>query len=349
MKKLLSLLLVAVLAITCSAVSFSATETSATPDEVKTVTSIEMTQLPDKTEYLFDMVEAGWDGSNIDEDIFYATGWDQILEDAVFFIDVDLTGAVITATYSDGSTAVVDNDLCTTSVADPASMKAFFEALENLETEEDAIAFLAMFIREYTINVEYQGAVTSFKVNVIADDYDLEEVYEFVSYTNPATDSYEVIYDEEFELYYLEFDLTGMTVTVKNTETGELETYGEENIYIDFWYDETTIPEAGEHIASGMVFTESGEIVSFDYPFTIKSENTDTPEDNKPAPKPDTDDAQSSTKPASTADTATKDTVNNKTDNNAIQTGNPVTAILLVVVMLSATAVAYVFYRKKAE
>lgn len=341
MKKLLSLLLVTVLALSFATVSFSA----ATPDEAKIVTSIEMTQLPDKTEYLFDMVEAGWNGADIDEDIFNITDWEQIIEDAVFFIDVDLTGAVITATYSDGSTAVVDNDLCTTSVADPASMKAFFEALENIETEEDAIAFLAMFIREYTINVEYQNAVTSFKVNVIADDYDLEEVYEFVSYTKPSTDSYEVIYDEEFELYYLEFDLTGMTVTVKNTETGELEIYGEEDIYIDFWYDETTIPEAGEHIASGMVFTESGEIVSFEYPFTIKGENTDTPEDYKPAPKPDTDDAQSSTKPEATTDTATKDSV----DNNAIQTGNPATAILLVVVMLSATAVAYIFYKKKAE
>lgn len=339
MKKLLSILLTTIIAFSFATVSFSA----ATPDEAKIVTSIEMTQLPDKTEYLFDMVEAGWNNADIDEDIFNITGWDQILEEAVFFIDVDLTGAVITATYSDGSKEVVDNDLCTTSVADPASMKAFFEALENLKTEEDAYAFLAMFIREYTINVEYQSAVTSFKVNVIADDYDLEEVYEFVSYTKPATDSYEVIYDEFLECYYLEFDITGMTATVKNIETGELTTYGDDSIYIDFWYDETNAPAPGEYVADGYVYTDDGEVVFFEYPFTIKGENTDTSEDDKTPPTPDKDDAQSSTKPE-----ATKDTVN-KTDNNAIQTGNPVTAILLVVVMLSATAVAYVFYRKKAE
>lgn len=348
MKKLLSVLLTAVLTLSFATVSFSA----ATPDEAKTVTSIEMTQLPDKTEYLFDMVEAGWDDSNANG-YLDITVWDNLLEElekAVFFINVDLTGAVITATYSDGSTEVIDNDLCTTSVADPVSLRAFFEAFENMETEEDAYVIYEMLIREYTINVEYAGATTSFNVSLTYEDYSYEEIYEFVSYTNPDTDNYEVIYDEEIGFYWLEFDLTGMTVTVKNTETGELKTYGEEDIYIDFWYDEADIPAPGEQIAEGMVFTESGEVVYFDYPFTLKGEETDTPEESKPAPKPDTDkDAQSSTKPASTADTATKDTVNNKPDNNAIQTGNPVTAILLVVVMLSATAVAFVFYRKKAK
>lgn len=344
MKKLLSILLTTILTFSFATVSFSA----ATPDEAKIVTSLEMTELPDKTEYLFDMVEAGWNNADIKEDIFYVTGWDQIFEEAVFFIDVDLTGAVITATYNDGSTEVVDNDLCTTSVADPASLEAFFDALENLETEEDAYAFLAMFIREYTINVEYKGAATSFKVNVIADDYSYEDVYEFVSYTKPETDSYEVVYDELLECYYLEFDITGMTATVKNIETGELTTYGDDSIYVDFWYDETDALAPGEYVADGYIYTDDGEIVFFEYPFTIKSENTDTPEDDKTTPTPDTDDAQSSTKPDATTDTATNDTIN-KTDNNAIQTGNPVTAILLVVVMLSATAVAYVFYKKKAE
>ena len=341
MKKLLSVLLVAVLALSMATVSFSA----ATPDEAKIVTSIEMTQLPDKTEYAFDMIEAGWSNADITDDIFSVTDWDQLFENAVFFIDVDLTGAVITATYSDGSTEIIDNDLCTTSVADPASLKAFFDALENLETEEDAYAFLAMFIREYTINVEYEGATTSFNVNLTAPDIpEYEEVYEFVSYTAPATNSYEVVYDEEFGIYYLDFDLTGMTATVKNTETGELTTYGDDSIYIDFWFEKDEILAIGEQTADGYVFTDDGEVVYFEYKFILDDKEADTPEESKPAPNPDTDnDAQSSTKPASTADTATK------TDNNAIQTGNPTSAILLVIVMLSATALAVVFYRKKAE
>ena len=107
MKKLLSILLTTIIAFSFATVSFSA----ATPDEAKIVTSIEMTQLPDKTEYAFDMIEAGWSNADITDDIFSVTDWDQIFENAVFFIDVDLTGAVVTATYSDGSTSVIDNEL----------------------------------------------------------------------------------------------------------------------------------------------------------------------------------------------------------------------------------------------
>ena len=222
MKKLLSVLLTAVLALSCSAVTFSATESTATPDEVKKVASIEMTKAPDKTEYMLDMVEAGWDYENIDVDpdidIEDPDAMLELFEQVEFFINVDLTGAEITAAYSDGTTGVVDNSLCTTSVADPTSFRAVYEAMMNAETDEDFLALTAMVIREYTINVGYQDASTSFNVNLVEEEYDYESTeYEFVSYTDPHGPVYvieddiveEVIdYDEEdpYIYRYVDFD-----------------------------------------------------------------------------------------------------------------------------------------------
>lgn len=366
MKKLLSLLLVAVLAITCSAVSFSATETSATPDEAKILKSFELTEFPDRTKYSLDQIEAGWDISNLNTEID-PTDREQLLaelEKAEFFINVDLSGAVFTAYYTDGSSEVIDNSLCTTSVTHPISLRAVFEEIEDMESEDDTFMLEAMLMHEYEICVEYMGGTARFYVELIPGDLNNDDIYEFVSYTNPDKNSYTVTYEQitdEYGYYYLDFDITGMTATVRNKETGELTTYGDDSIYVEFSYEANNINDVlprDEYIAKGYVFTDDGEIVPFVYEFRFNGEKAETPSDDEPTQnttpvEPDTDDAQSTTKPESTTDTATKDTATkdtvNKTDNNAIQTGNPVTAILLVVVMLSATAVAYVFYRKKAE
>lgn len=347
MKKLLSIALVAVLMLTCSIGTFSANTAPASPDEAKQLVSIEMTELPSKTTYnLID--EAGWN-IDIDEN---ETDW-EVIEEAIlnapFYINVDLSDAVITGTYSDGSTQEIDPSLCTTSVADPVK-------LADLVDIEDEDVLYSMICREYTINIEYLGVSTSFKVNV---DYSYEpeysEIYEFVSYTDPVKNEYVIGEDFTEEVYiddagnemlveYLNFDLTGMTVTLKNTETGELVTYGEDNIYLEFRHD-VIAPAlvAGRYYALGTVITDEGELVSFDYLVTLVEADDNATEESKPVDN--TDDIKEESKPTSTADTAEKAT----TDNNTVQTGRTSFAGLFLVLMLSATAITFIVYRRKVE
>lgn len=353
MRKFLSVLLTLTLALSCSAVTFSATDAGATPDEAKKVTSIEMTQLPEKTEYVFDQIEAGWDVSGLDSDVDIddQEAVLEALEKAEFFIDVDLAGAEITATYSDGSTEVVDNTLCTTSVADPASLRQFYELLINLETEEDAIAFMGLFIREYTINVEYAQAVTTFNVNVVEDDSNVDETtYVFESIENPHGDVYvieedlididinEGYDDEPYICKAVDFDLENIKVTVRNKETGELETYSGDSIVMDCYFspEEEIVP--GIYSPLAYVITDSGEWVFFDY--EIELVNAENPEESKPAT--DNKDDEVDNKTAST-DTPSKPVA----DNGAVQTGTPAHAGLLAVVLLSGLFVAFMVHRKK--
>ena len=346
MKKLLSILLVTVFVLSFSTVTLSAVELSATPDEAKTITSLEVQNLPNKIDYMIDQIEAGWNISNVNfgvdqanKELYYAE-----IEKAVFFINVDLTGAVIVATYNDGSTEVIDNNLCTTSVADPVNLRVIYELMDNITTLEEAYAIEAMIIRNYTINVNYMGATTSFNVGLSElgrEDLEDRTHYDFVSYTNPNELSYEITYVEELGMYYVDFDITGMTVTVKNSVTGELTTYGEDNIFIYFWFDTYEELADGELIAEGYVITDDGHNVIFDFPFTMNRENPTAPEETTTTTQPTTgNDAKSTT------DTATNDTATKNTLNDAIQTGESVTVVLFII-MLSATAVAYIFYRKK--
>ncbi len=352
MKKLLSAVIAAMLMLSCSTATFSATDSTASPDEAKKLVSMEMTELPSKLNYIL-FVDAGWN-FDIDEN---ETDIDKILDainNAEFYIDVNWTGATIMGTYSDGTTEEIDPYLCTTSVADPAS-------LGEIANEEDFEKAMAMICREYTINVELNGVTTSFKVTVNPYDFDVDysDIYEFVSYTEPDKNVYdidkdfsqEIIFDEngnEIIVDSLDFDLTGMTVTIKNKETGELITYGEDNIYLEFMHfpDEPELVP-GEYTAFGEVYTDDGEIVPFDYLFKLTSANDNkTPGSSNPSTDSTTE--NNSKKPVSTPDTS--DTaVNTSADNGAIQTGSPVSAGILAVVMLSGTVIAFLTYRKKLE
>ena len=350
MKKLLSAVIAAMLMLSCSTATFSATDSTASPDEAKKLVSMEMTELPSKLDYIL-FLDAGWN-FDIDEN---ETDPDKILDainNAEFYINVDLTGATIMGTYSDGTTEEIDPDLCTTSVADPVN-------LGEINKEEDIEKALAMVYREYTINVELYGVTTSFNVTVDPYDFDYSDIYEFVSYTEPDKNIYdidkdfsqEILFDEEDNeiiVDSLDFDLTGMTVTIKNKETGELITYGEDNIYLNFMHfpdDPELVP--GEYTAFGEVYTDDGEIVPFDYLFKLIS----TDDNKTPAPSNPSSDStleNNSKKPVSKTDTP--DTaVNTSADNGAIQTGNPVSAGILAVVMLSGTMIAFLTYRKKFE
>ncbi len=356
MRKLLSVLLTATLALSCSAVTFSATESTATPDEAKKVTSIEMTKLPDKTEYVLDLVEAGWNYDDIemdpDFDIEDEEAFLEALEQAEFFIDVDLTGSEITATYNDGSTEVVDNTLCTTSVADPANLRELFELILNMETEEDSEAFAALVAREYTINVEYSECATTFNVNVIADEYDYDDsTYVFESMTDShgpvyvieeelvEVDLNEGLDEEPYIIREVDFDTAGMTVTVRNKETGELETYSGDSIVLECYFFSEEEIAADEYISAlAYVVTDSGEEVWFDYEFKLVHATTSN--NTTPTTHPNATTAPTTATTESTPS-------NTKTDNGTVQTGTPSHAGLLTIVLLAGMTVAFIVYRKK--
>lgn len=375
MKKLISVFLTAILALSCTAVTFSAAETSE-----KELISIEMTKLPDKTEYALMEDDAVWDYENIDSEDVDVEDMDQLIEllkQVYLSIDVDLTGAEITATYSDGSTEVIDNDLCTTTLADPANLGEVLEAILAEEDEAKAEELAAELVyREYTINVAYETAETTFAVTLTEPDYDFDSTYEVVSVKDPdkntyviEEDLYDEVYsdefsDEEYTLKYVDFDLTGMEVTVLNTETEELTTYGPEDISIEYYFfdDEEIVPDT--YFTFGYITTDDGEIVMFDYEFGLVSNGT-TPEETQPTTgttDDDSDDESETTVPqettvadetkaqettASSANASTSDTASNSTSNGTVQTGSSAHAGILAVVMLSGAFVAFMVYRKK--
>lgn len=351
MKKLLAIILAAVLVVSCSVVTFSAAETAE-----KELVSIEMTQLPDKLEYEFDS-EAYFDFDNIDYENEPETLEEiiQLLEQVYFVIDVDLTGAEITATYNDGSTELIDNELCTTSVADSINVKSFYEAMLNVESEEDYEEVMAMLIREYTINVTYKTAETSFKVNVTEPDY--SEKYELVSVTNPNKNTYviedDLYFDEDLEITYVDLDLTGMVVTVLNKETGEILTFDSDDVELEYFFFDDEEIKPGSYETMGYIIIDEDEYdcVFFDYEFELvnaeKQEETTQPTTEK------TDDSEIvTTSPTQSATTASvsetqKETTIATSNNDAVKTGVSLNTGILVVLMLSGAIFAILAYRKK--
>lgn len=349
MKKLLSIAIAAMLVLSCTISAFAVqTPVGASADEAdKTVTSIEFKTLPTKTDYNFSESNDGTGEAGVDlTDIIYHTSDDDADLDAYvkahFFINVDLTGAVIEATYSDGTKSNADLSLCTTSVADPPSI---FDV--NIE-------------RQYTINVDYKGATTSFKVNLLYDmEYDSD--FEVVSFTMPKktvytmedtyTDDY---YDEETGEFindiYFDIDTTGMSAVVRNKITGEMFDVTEEDIFCDTVTVDRDEPY-GEYgvfaTACFIVDTDEGDeenLYDFaDFSFNVTFENTDA---TQPTVEPTTEGGKAS----STSDTAKADTTKGNTnDNGTVQTGNEMTAVVLAILMISGVAFAFFCTRKRLE
>lgn len=353
MKKLFSVFIAVILIFTCMLSTYAATNT-ATPDGAEpTVTSINIAKLPDKTSYTL-FQDAGWDikFDNIEDFKTFYEFADYILN-APFYIDVDLSGAVIDIMYSNGMVVQADVSKCKTSVKDPVRIGDIDATITYEEFEK-------LILREYTIVVEYEGAEATFNVNINDigfSDEEYSEVYEFVSYDDPNQkeyvigkdtykDSYYDIDDKEIFYETLDFDLTDITVTVKNIETGELETYGEDSIFLDFFYpyDDTEAPlTPGTYFADGTVFTDDGELVTFEYSFKLINEEGETL--NKPKP------SENNKNNGEVSDTATYDTANKATsaDSGAVQTGNPVSAVILVLIMMSGSTFAIFCTKKRID
>ncbi len=367
MKKISSLAIAAALALSCTVAGTFSTFAQA---EEKELTSIKITKLPDKLVYT-------------DEDLFLdadidenETDFDKIseaLKTAVFTFEPDITGIELEEVFSDGTVEELDPDLCQASVADPVKYSEIMAMMESGD-ESNYDELIALICREYTVNVEFKGLSASYKVNVEMQEYDpASKIYEFVSYDDPEhkeysleNDVYDSIYidDEgnEIPCQTLDIDTTGMTVTVKNTETGELETFGEDEIFMEFYHltsDGSPRLTVGTYQASGEVWTDDG-FVPFTYEFTIVSgesgNNSDTPnnDDNKDDNSDNNDKNSGSAvndknKVNSPATPDSADQNGNavvKADNNTIQTGSPVSTAVFAVLLLSEALVVFLAYRK---
>lgn len=343
MKKLLSAAIAVILALSCTVSAFAATD-SASPDEPKTVESIDIKKLPDKLVYNDNDVTTSDEG---------VTSILEMLE-LEFALALDLTGAEIEATYSDGSVGNVDPSDCTATLTDGFKMGMIYDYIynQNAETEEEYIEWLnglnAMIYRDYTVEVEYMGAKDSYtiKFEQAPSDPDYppyeESIYEVVSVKNPdklyySKDDVEVDeYYEDDNMLWVSYE--GLEVVVRNTETGELTTvkYAADDgqyLYIDDIDEKNqtlTVEDWG--FATDDLDVENDY---FEFSFDIYY-NFDKTEPTTAAPV-------ENIKPA------TDDTVAKSVDNGAIQTGTPTTAIVLVVLLLSGSAALFFAYRRKIE
>ena len=126
-------------------------------------------------------------------------------------LKLDLTGMEVEAVYNDGTTEKVDAKDCKAELADPFNygevIKALIEYEKNMpeftedmtedefyELLEKALKVLVdMIYREYTVNVSYQDAQTSYKINfknIWPDVPELDDRYEVVSVKAPEKVNY---------------------------------------------------------------------------------------------------------------------------------------------------------------
>lgn len=341
MKKLLSIAIAVILALSCTVSAFAATD-AASPDEPKTVESITIKKLPDKLVYNDDDV-------TIDEDISF-----EEIFDTEFALALDLTGAEIEATYSDGSVENVNPDDCTATLVDGFKMSVIFDYLSNMPdemTEEAYVEWLnglvEMIYRDYTVEVEYMGTKDTYTIKFEQSTFDPdyppyeESIYEVVSVKNPdklyyTKDDIEVDeYDEDENMLWVSYE--GLEIVVRNTETGELTTvkYDADDgqyLYIDDIDKKNqtlTVEDWGFATDDSNVENDYFEF-SFDVYYNF-------------------DKTEPTTAPTTTIKPATNDTVTKSVDNGAIQTGTPTTAIVLVVLLLSGSAALFFAYRRKIE
>ena len=392
MKRVLSLAIVLMLAFSCVFTAFAQTDDTASPDEVKKVTELKITKLPDKLTYTAeDVIEPDLDGLEIPDD-------EEVTEETIikYFsqfnleLKLDLTGMEIEAVYSDGTTEKVDAKDCKAELADPFNygevIKALIEYEKNMpdfkedmtEDEFEKIVtelnskLYGMIYREYTVNVSYQDAQTSYKINfknIWPDVPELDDRYEVVSvkapekvnYTKADTDFFyeaDMPYDgspeskEYYDETYFYPEFKGLEVTVKDKITGKTYTKTFDGTEEDMVYISTVYvrPDDTKTNLEVYVMGDVNEWLNLPEDEEYSTEVTGTFKVNYYANGVPSKDI-SSTKDTSTKDTATNDTVTKSATggNGAVQTGSPMTAVSVALVMLVASGAMFVCYRRKIE
>ena len=380
MKKVMSLAIVLMLAFSCVFTAFAQTDDTATPDEAKKVTELKITKLPDKLTYTSeDVIEPDIDLSKIADE--NATEESLIKYFSQFNLELkfDLTGMEVEAVYNDGTTEKVDAKDCKAELADPFNygevVKALIEYEKNMpdfteDMTEDELEKIVtelnsklygMIYREYTVNVSYQDAQTSYKITFenINDVPQLDERYEVVSvkapekvnYTKADTDFFyeaDMPYDgspeskEYYDETYFYPEFKGLEVTVKDKITGKTYTKTfdgteEDMVYISSVY---VRPDDTKTNLEVYVMGDVNEWLNLPEDEEYSTEVTGTFKVNYYA-----------NGVPSTSDTATKDTVTKSVTggNGSVQTGNPMTAVSVALVMLVASGAMLVCYRRKIE
>lgn len=386
MKRVLSLAIVLMLAFSCVFTAFAQTDDTASPDEAKKVTELKITKLPDKLTYTSeDVIEPDIDLSKIADENATEESLIKYFSQFNLELKLDLTGMEIEAVYSDGTTEKVDAKDCKAELADPFNygevIKALIEYEKNMpeftedmtedefyELLEKALKVLVdMIYREYTVNVSYQDAQTSYKINlknnIWPDVPQLDERYEVVSvkapekvnYTKADTDFFyeaDMPYDgspeskEYYDETYFYPEFKGLEVTVKDKITGKTYTKTfdgteEDMVYISSVY---VRPDDTKTNLEVYVMGDVNEWLNLPEDEEYSTEVTGTFKVNYYA------NGVPSKGNSSTNDTATKDTPSNSQNNSgAVQTGQNSIAIFLAAAMLAGCGVIFAKRRTRFE
>lgn len=386
MKKVMSFAIVLMLAFSCVFTAFAQTDDTATPDEAKKVTELKITKLPDKLTYTAeDEIEPDIDLSKIADENTIEESLIKYFSQFNLELKLDLTGMEVEAVYSDGTTEKVDAKDCKAELADPFNygevIKALIEYDKNMpeftedmtEDEFEKIVtemnskLYGMIYREYTVNVSYQDAQTSYKINlknnIWPDVPQLDERYEVVSvkapekvnYTKADTDFFyeaDMPYDgspeskEYYDETYFYPEFKGLEVTVKDKITGKTYTKTfdgteEDMVYISSVY---VRPDDTKTNLEVYVIGDVNEWLNLPEDEEYSTEVTGTFKVNYYA------NGVPSKGNSSTNDTATKDTPSNSQNNSgAVQTGQNSIAIFLAAAMLAGCGVIFAKRRTRFE
>ena len=386
MKKVMSFAIVLMLAFSCVFTAFAQTDDTATPDEAKKVTELKITKLPDKLTYTAeDEIEPDIDLSKIADENATEESLIKYFSQFNLELKLDLTGIEVEAVYNDGTTEKVDAKDCKAELADPFNygevIKALIEYEKNMpeftedmtedefyELLEKALKVLVdMIYREYTVNVSYQDAQTSYKINfknnIWPDVPQLDERYEVVSvkapekvnYTKADTDFFyeaDMPYDgspeskEYYDETYFYPEFKGLEVTVKDKITGKTYTKTFDGTEEDIVYISPVDvrPDDTKTNLEVYVMGDVNEWLNLPEDEEYSTEVTGTFKVNYYA------NGVPSKGNSSTNDTATKDTPNNSQNNSgAVQTGQNSVAIFLAAAMLAGCGVIFAKRRTRFE
>lgn len=386
MKKVMSFAIVLMLAFSCVFTAFAQTDDTATPDEAKKVTELKITKLPDKLTYTAeDVIDPDIDLSKIADENATEESLIKYFSQFSFELKLDLTGIEVEAVYSDGTTEKVDAKDCKAELADPfnygEAIKALIEYDKNMPdftedmTEDEFEKIVAelnsklygMIYREYTVNVSYQDAQTSYKINfknnIWPDVPQLDERYEVVSvkapekvnYTKADTDFFyeaDMPYDgspeskEYYDETYFYPEFKGLEVTVKDKITGKTYTKTFDGTEEDIVYISTVDvrPDDTKTNLEVYVMGDVNEWLNLPEDEEYSTEVTGTFKVNYYA------NGVPSKGNSSTNDTATKDTPSNSQNNSgAVQTGQNSVAIFLAAAMLAGCGVIFAKRRTRFE
>lgn len=386
MKKVMSFAIVLMLAFSCVFTAFAQTDDTATPDEAKKVTELKITKLPDKLTYTAeDVIDPDIDLSKIADENATEESLIKYFSQFNFELKLDLTGMEVEAVYSDGTTEKVDAKDCKAELADPfnygEAIKALIEYDKNMpdftedmtEDEFEKIVtelnskLYGMIYREYTVNVSYQDAQTSYKINfknnIWPDVPQLDERYEVVSvkapekvnYTKADTDFFyeaDMPYDgspeskEYYDETYFYPEFKGLEVTVKDKITGKTYTKTFDGTEEDIVYISPVDvrPDDTKTNLEVYVMGDVNEWLNLPEDEEYSTEVTGTFKVNYYA------NGVPSKGNSSTNDTATKDTPSNSQNNSgAVQTGQNSVAIFLAAAMLAGCGVIFAKRRTRFE